>query len=306
MSSLSCGIVGLPNSGKSTLFNALLKRQIAQIAEYPYTTIEPNIGVVEVPDERLDKISQNLGIAKKVPAAIEFIDIAGLVKGAHKGEGLGNQFLAHIREVDAVLHVVRAFQNPKVTHVHGEINPAEDAEVVNLELELAGIKKPAIYILNVSEDQIGKQSTVDSLQQKIKAVVGSRSAVSIICAKLEAELADLLPKEQQEYLKELGIVQSGLDQVILSSYKLLDLVTFFTVAGGAQAQAWPVKTGTKMINAAEVVHTDFARNFIKAEVISWDKLVAAGSWLQAREKGLLKIAGRDEIVADGDVIEFKI
>ena len=295
------GIVGLPNSGKSTLFNALLKRQVAQVAEYPYTTIEPNIGVVEVPDKRLLLIADCLSITKIVPAAIQFIDIAGLIKGASQGEGLGNQFLGHIREVDAILHVVRAFDpstrfarsGQAIPHVMGDVNPVRDIEVVNLELELAGIKKPTVYVLNVSENDLKKDFDLPFPYIKI-------------CAKLEAELSELPEVEQKAYLKELGIAESSLNQVILASYKLLNLITFFTVAGGVQVQAWPVKTGTKMIEAAQIVHTDFAQNFIKAEIIPWDKLVEAGSWQGAKEKGLLKIAGRDEEVADGDVIEFKI
>lgn len=202
--------------------------------------------------------------------------------------------MAHIREVDAILHVARAFQNDKVPHVHNKINPAQDIEVVNLELELAGIKKPTIYVLNVSEQDLGK---VEAEIDGIKAIP--------IAAKLEAEIGELEVSEQQKWWEELG-VSSGLDRVIKASYQLLNLITFFTVAGGVQAQAWPVKTGTKMIEAAQIVHTDFAANFIKAEVISWDKLVEVGGLAAAREKGLIKTSGRDEEVSDGDVIEFKI
>ena len=322
--SLSCGIVGLPNSGKSTLFNALLKRQVAQVAEYPYTTIEPNVGVVEVPDKRLSLLANSLSIQKIVPAAIKFIDIAGLIKGAHAGEGLGNQFLAHIREVDAILHVVRAFENSKVPHVAGKVDPKEDIEIVNLELEFAEIKKPTIYVLNVGESQL----TGGSVNQLIEQInQETRQPVIPVCAKLEAELSDLSDEEQREYLKEIGINQSSLDQVISSSYKLLDLVTFFTIAGGKsasvdsasaaasakeaasagprQVQAWPVKVGTKMIEAAEIVHSDFARGFITAEVCNFSKLVEAKSWHNAREKGWLHTAGRDEVVKDGEVVEFK-
>ena len=322
--SLSCGIVGLPNSGKSTLFNALLKRQVAQVAEYPYTTIEPNVGVVEVPDKRLSLLANSLSIQKIVPAAIKFIDLAGLIKGAHAGEGLGNQFLAHIREVNAILHVVRAFTNPNVTHIHGKVNSKEDIEVVDLELELADIKKPTIYVLNVDESQL----TGESVNQLIKQIEQTTSQPVIpVCAKLEAELSDLSEEEQKEYLKEIGINQSSLDQVISSSYKLLDLVTFFTIAGGKfasadsasaaasakeaasagprQVQAWPVKVGTKMIEAAGIVHTDFAKGFITAEVCDWQKLVEAGGWHNAKEKGLVHFAGRDEVVKDGEVVEFK-
>ena len=311
--SLSVGIVGLPNCGKSTLFNALLKRQIAQVAEYPYTTIEPNVGVVEVPDDCLKAITRMIAEEKNktlmgadlkiVPAAIKFIDIAGLIKGAHQGEGLGNQFLAHIREVDAILHVVRAFTNPNVTHVHGKINPKEDIEVVDLELELGGIKKPTIYVLNVDERSI--TSTTGT-----KGITGlEQDAVVIpICAKLEAELSELPEDEQKTYLKEVGIdpsTGSGLSQVIKESYKLLDLITFFTIAGGKMVQAWPIKKGSKMIEAAEKVHTDFAKGFITAEVIRWDKLIEVDSWHVAKEKGLIHLAGRDEEINDGDVIEFK-
>ena len=296
---LSVGIVGLPNSGKSTLFNALLKRQIAQVAEYPYTTIEPNVGVVEVPDRRLTLIAERLSLSKMVPAAIKFIDIAGLIKGASQGEGLGNQFLAHIREVDAILHVVRAFDpsigsGQAIPHVMGTVDPTRDVEVVNLELELAGIKKPTIYVLNVDEKSMG---SIEGLK---------RDAVIIpICAKLEAELSELSDEDQKAYLKELGTEGSGLDQVIVASYKLLNLITFFTVVGGSMAQAWPVKEGTTMIEAAQVVHSDFAHGFIAAETINWQRLVESEGWHAAHEKGLIHLAGRDEKVVDGEVIEFK-
>ena len=308
--SLSIGIVGLPNSGKSTLFNAVLKRQIAQVAEYPYTTIEPNIGVVEVPDKRLSLLATSLSIQKIVPAAIRFIDIAGLVKGAHQGEGLGNQFLAHIREVDAILQVVRAFENSQVPHVAGKVDPREDIEIVNLELELAEIKKPTIYVLNMDEKSITESAGIKSIRELIfdkskSKGLGQDGVVIPVCAKLEAELSDLSEEEQKAYLKEVGIEKSGLDQVISASYKLLDLITFFTIAGGKMVQAWPVKVGTKMIEAAEIVHSDFARGFITAEVCDWQKLVEVGSWHEAREKGLIHFAGRDEIAKDGEVVEFK-
>src|SRR4030042_4214133 len=300
---LAVGIVGLPNVGKSTLFNALLKRQIAQVAEYPYTTIEPNVGVVEVPDERLDKIAEILSIKKIVPAAVTFIDIAGLIKNAHKGEGLGNQFLAKIREVDAILHVVRAFENPKVIHVHNKIDSKENVEIVNLELELADIKKPTIYVLNVDEKSI-------TSTKSITGITGLEQDALIIpiCAKLEAELSELSEEEQKAYLKEIGVKQLGLDYVIKESYKLLNLITFFTIVGGKMAQAWPIKKGSKIIEAAEMVHCDFARGFITSEVVNWNKLVEAarlpsprreafggqGSWLVGKEKGPIHLAGRDE------------
>lgn len=282
----------MPNSGKSTLFNALLKRQIAQVAQYPYTTIEPNVGVVEVPDERLIKISQAVVIGKIVPAAIRFIDIAGLIKGAHKGEGLGNQFLAHIRETEAILHVIRAFENPNVTHVHGKIDPKEDIEIVNLELELGGIKKPMIYVLNVAEQDLSRDFNLPFDHLKI-------------CAKLEAELSDLSEAEQKQYLAEFGIEKSGLDQVIAKSYRLLGLITFFTIAGGKMVQAWPVKEQATMIEVAGLVHTDMARGFIAAEVIDWQKLAEVGSWQAAKAKGKVSTIGKSDQIKDGMVVEFK-
>src|SRR3989344_30273 len=301
--SLSVGIVGLPNSGKSTLFNALLKRQIAKVAEYPYTTIEPNVGAVEVPDERLDKITSIANINKKVPASVKFIDIAGLIKNAHKGEGLGNQFLGHIREADAVVHILRAFQNEKVSHVNNKIDPIKDVEDINFELEMAGIKKPTIYVLNVSESDLKQDFNLPFKHVKVSA-------------KLEAELSDLSGSEQKDFLRELDIEKSGLDQVIAGSYKLLNLITFFTIAGGKQAQAWPIKNGANIIDAANLVHTDFSKKFIKAEVVSFDEFVNVGGlaprslgvvgWKGARANGKSRLGGRDYIVQDGDVIEFKI
>lgn len=296
--SLSVGIVGLPNSGKSTLFNALLSRQIAQVAEYPFTTIEPNTGVVEVPDERLNKLAELIKPEKVVPAAVKFIDIAGLVKGAHQGEGLGNKFLGHIREVDAILHIVRAFNNPSVSHVHGKIDPPTDIEIVNLELELGEIKKPMIYVLNISEDQIAKEA---------KALFPAlKEEVIPVCAKLEMDLAELSPEERREYLVELGIKESGLDKVIKSAYKLLGLITFFTIKGGKQVQAWPIKEGSTALDAAGLVHTDFAKGFVKAEVIGVNELLEIGGWKEAQEKGKIRLEGKDYEVCDGEVIEFKV
>jgi small GTP-binding protein len=290
--SLKIGIVGLPNAGKSTLFNALLQRQIATVAEYPFTTIKPNVGVVQVPDERLEAISKATGIEKKVPAAIEFIDIAGLIKDAHKGEGLGNQFLGHIREVDAVLHLVRSFHNPNVQHESGTPDPEKDTKIIEKELELADIVKPAMYVVNADEKDIASSE------------VPITGAVKI-SAKLEAELSELSPKEAKEYLAELGVESSGIEKVIKLCYELLDLITFYTIAGGKQAQAWPVKKGTKAADAAGIVHTDMQQGFIKAEVVNWEKLVGAGSWKVAAEKGLIRLEGKDQEINDGDVIEFK-
>ena len=298
--SLSVGIVGLPNSGKSTLFNALLKRQVAQVGEYPYTTIEPNVGVVEVPDERLEKISASTGIEKIVPAAVKFVDIAGLIKGASKGEGLGNQFLGHIREVDAILHVVRLFENHNVSHIGGKIDPKEDIEVVDLELELGGIKKPTIYVLNVSENQL------NDLPNNLKTL--SPYNPVLICAKLEAELSELSEAEQKEYLAELGVdpsTGSGLDKVIKEAYGFLDLITFFTVAHDKQVQAWPLRRGETALSASSLVHADFSKNFIKAEVIGWQELVKASGFQKAKDDGLVRLEGKGYIVADGDVVLFK-
>ncbi len=287
---LSCGIVGLPNVGKSTLFNALLARNIASVASYPFTTIEPHEGVVAVPDEKLEKLSQIVKPEKTTPATVTFIDIAGLVKNANQGEGLGNQFLAKIREVDAIVQVVRGFKNEDVVHVHGKINPKEDIEVVNLELKLGGIKKPTIYVLNISENQLNEE----------------REGMITICAKLEMELWQLNEEERKDYLIELGVKELGLEKLIKEAYKILDLITFYTIKGGREVRAWPLKKGSTVLAAAAKVHTDFAKYFIKAEVVSWDRLVEAGSWHNASERGWLKIAGKDEKIQDGEVIEFRI
>ncbi len=289
---LKIGIVGLPNSGKSTLFNALLQRQIADVAEYPFTTIEPNVGVVQVPDERLEAISKATGIEKRVPTAIEFIDIAGLVKGAHVGEGLGNQFLGHIREVAAVLHLVRSFHNPNVAHQEDSPNPERDIEIIEEELQHADIEKPAIYVVNVDEKDLATPE------------IPIAGAVKI-SAKLENELCQLPPSEAKDYLKELKVSESGLEKIIKLCYSLLDLVTFFTIVGGKQVQAWPVKKGTDVFDAAGLVHTDMQKGFINAHVIPWKDLTESGGWKLAAEKGLVKTEGRNSKITDGDVAEFK-
>jgi small GTP-binding protein len=300
---LQVGIVGLPNSGKSTLFNALLQRQIADVAEYPFTTIEPNVGVVEVPDERLQAISKATGIEKRVPAAIEFIDIAGLVKGAHEGEGLGNQFLGHIREVDAILHLVRSFHNPNVAHQEGGPNPERDVEIVEEELKHAGIEKPAIYVVNASEKDLANPE------------IPITGAVKI-SAKLESELSELPTGEAKEYLKELKVTESGLEKVIKLCYSLLGLVTFFTIAKGKssfakasegprQVQAWPLRAGATALSASGLVHTDMEKGFINAHAIPWKDLTVSGGWKKAAEKGLVKTQGRESKINDGDVVEFK-
>jgi small GTP-binding protein len=280
--SLSIGIVGLPNVGKSTLFNALAKGHQAKVADYPFTTIEPNVGMVEVPDERLAKLGVNLGVKKIIPATIKFIDIAGLVKNAHKGEGLGNQFLGHIREVDAVIHVLDGFSK--------DAKPDEAKEIVNIELELAGIKKPTLYVLNVKEQDINKKRDSDTI---------------ILSAKIEEELTDLSGNEAKQYLETYGLAQSGLVRLIQGSYKLLRLITFYTLIPHQQVQAWPILSDTKAPQAAGQVHTDMERGFIAADVCGYINLIDAGGWQEAREKGKLRTEGKDYIMADGDIVHFK-
>lgn len=329
--SLQVGIVGLPNAGKSTLFNALASRRLAETAPRPFTTIDPHEAAIPVPDDDLDRLwkliqgdpSTSLRTARpeKVPADVTFIDIAGLVKGAHKGEGLGNQFLAKIREVDVIVHIVRAFKDPKVSHQHPTHEPGsekqvlEDIEIVNLELELGGIeKKPTIYVLNIDEQEI-KSELVNRLIKLIEKRFGG-STVSI-SAKLEEELIDLNQEERKDYLKELGVKESGLERLIRKAYELLDLTTFYTIkpssakasegrGGGTIVTAWSIKKGSSAIEAAGHVHTDFAKNFIKAEVIGVDKLLAVNSWKVAKEKGKIRLEGKDYKVKDKDVIEFKV
>jgi len=365
--SFSIGIVGLPNVGKSTLFKALTKKQV-DISNYPFCTINPNVGVVAVPDERLDNLTSLLKPEKVIPTAIEFVDIAGLVKDAHKGEGLGNQFLSHIREVKAIVQVIRDFQDPNVAHIAGKVNPQSDIETVNMELifadlatldkRLADVKpkaktgekearevlpvlekiktaleagrlaieveltheeqelvkdlhlltlKPVLYVLNVSENTFpGSPESSDSGQPRSEDLgvpVGGAFVIEI-SAKLEAELADLSEKEANEYRKEAGAIESGLDKLIKASYQLLDLVTFFTTQSNI-LQAWTVKRGAKAPEAAGVIHTDFSEGFIKAEVINWQDLVKVGGEHQAREKGLLRVEGKVYVVQDGDVIHFR-
>lgn len=305
--SLSVGIVGLPNAGKSTLFNALAARRLAETAARPFTTIEPHEAVVPVPDGDLGKLSALVKPEETVPATVTFIDIAGLVKGAHKGEGLGNQFLGKIREVDVIVHIVRAFFDPGVAHQHPAHEPGslaqimEDIEIVNLELELGGvIKKAVIYVLNVSEDKIDDVSLMAEVEKKFK-----EKAVTI-GAKLEEELIDFDESERRAYLKEAGVTETGLERLVLHAYQLLDLITFYTIKGGKEVHAWSIKKGNSALEAAEKVHTDFAKNFIKAEVIEADKLLEVGSWKEARETGKIRLEGRDYIVQERDVIEFKV
>jgi len=269
--SLSVGIVGIPNAGKSTLFNALLQRRIADVADYPFTTIEPNTGVVEVPDERLKKLSQVLGITKVIPAPIKFIDIAGLVKGAHKGEGLGNQFLSHIRETNAIIHVIRDFEEKSIPHYYGSIDPQRDKEIIDLELELGGIKKPILYVLNISKEKI-KESAKKATPEFI-----------VICA-------------------ETG---EGVEQLIKKAYQLLGLIVFYTIKGGKEVRAWPLREGETASDAAEEVHTDMAKGFIKIEIINWRDLVSLGSWTKVKKAGKIRVEGKDYQVQDGEVLEIK-
>jgi GTP-binding protein YchF len=337
---MKVGIVGLPNAGKSTFFNALT-RAGAQSAEYPFTTVEPNIAIVRVPDERLERIGEVLGIAQRVPEQIEFVDIAGLVRGAHEGEGLGNRFLGHIRDVDAVLHVVRSFDNPQVAHPHGESDPVADLETVEAELLLADLEtaerrldaaekdarsndkaavreaeqwratvaalqegrpappeaglltsKPAVVVANVSEG--------DRLPDALVA----RGAVAV-CARDEAELAELEPDEATAMRAELGLEGDALDRVVQAAYDLLGLITFFTAVGGTEVRARSLPSGGTALDAAGRVHTDMASGFVRAEVIGWSDLVEAGSFAHARERAQLRTEGRDYVVADGDVLTIR-
>ena len=264
--SLSVGIVGLPNSGKSTLFNTLLKRQVALVATYPFTTIKPNVGVVTVPDERLARLGKLVGAEKVVPAAVKFIDIAGLVKNAHQGEGLGNQFLAKIREVEAIVHLVRGFKDASVAHYYGSVDPQRDKEIVDLELALAEIKKPTLYVLNIAEG------------------VGEKKG---------------------EFLTVNAKTGQGVDKLIGATYKLLGLITFYSLKGGKEVTAWSLRRGATALEAAGRVHSDMAKGFIKAEVVSFFDLAAIGGWLQAKQKGKVRLEGKGYCLQDGDVIEFK-
>lgn len=302
--------MGLPNVGKSTLFNALLKRQVAYVANYPFATIEPNVGVVPVPDSRLAILADVVKTAKIVPATVKFVDIAGLVKGASEGAGLGNKFLSHIREVDAICHVVRAFGDENVIR-EGSTDPKSDYEIVRMELELADLQAKE----KRAEKKKGVEEPLPLITDKPEIVVYNVDEKDLagmpddgkiyICAKLEDELAALGEAEAKEYLNQLDLTQSGLEKLITKAFDVLGLQTFLT-AGEIEARAWTIKKSMKAPQAAGVIHTDFEKHFIKADVINWEEFVKAKGWTKARELGKVRIEGRDYVMKEGDVVEFKV
>lgn len=360
---LKAGIVGLPNVGKSTLFNAITKKNILA-ANFPFATIEPNVGVVTVPDRRLDVLNKMYEPKSLVPTTFEFTDIAGLVKGASKGEGLGNKFLSHIREVDAICEVVRCFEDGNITHVTGSIDPIRDVEIINLELILADLEivenrldkigrkaklandkeskmevsvlekvkdvlisnkparsleldedeirilkafnlltiKPIIYVANVNEDEIISEN--DYVKKLREFALSEGAKVVVICAKIEAELSELEDDEKQEFLKEMGIEESGLDKLIKESYSLLGLSTFLT-SGTDEVRAWTFKNGMKAPECAGIIHTDFQKGFIKAEVMSFSDLEQYGTELKVKEAGRMRLEGKEYVMQDGDICYFR-
>lgn len=319
--SLSIGIVGLPNVGKSTLFNALTKKSVL-VANYPFATIDPSVGVVAVPDERREKLAQFSNSKKDVPAAVEFVDIAGLVKGASEGEGLGNQFLSHIREVDAIAHVVRIFDNPNITHVDAQVDPLRDIELINTELELADIdkeekrkkpgtveipklsQKPMLYVLNKETNGHNLDEMNDGRWERLMEFFAKNNAKYVVVdAGVESELRELGSEDKVSFRQEYGIFDDGINALIRAGYDLLRLISFFTT-GEDETRAWTIKNGSTGPVAGAAIHSDFRDKFIRAEVIMWDKLLEAGSRAAAREKGLIRTEGKEYVVKDGDVIEF--
>ena len=362
---MKLGIVGLPNVGKSTLFNSLTKAG-AESANYPFCTIDPNVGIVTVPDERLKQLGELYHSKKVTPAVIEFVDIAGLVKGASKGEGLGNQFLSNIREVDAVVHVVRCFEDANVVHVDGSVNPMRDIETINLELIFSDIEilerryakavkgarndkslakevalierlkahlednklaksfepadedeeallisynlltyKPVIFAANVSEEDLADDAASNAYVQEVREFAKENdSEVFVICAQIEQEIAELDEDEKQEFLEDLGLKESGLEKLIKASYSLLGLISYLT-SGEDETRAWTIRKGTKAPQAAGKIHTDFERGFIRAEVVNYQDLLDCKTYAAAKEKGLVRLEGKEYIVKDGDVILFR-
>jgi hypothetical protein len=332
--SLSVGIVGLPNVGKSTLFNALLKKQQAYVANFPFATIEPNIGIVPVPDDRLKKLAEVTKVAEnmaslppEVPATVEFKDIAGLIEGASKGEGLGNKFLTHIRETDAICYVLRAFSDPDVIK-QGVKDPKSDFEILKIELQLSDeemvarasakasagkqtsteslplfSKKPFLVVLNVDENDLKRSGEIE--EQYAKELSVDKDQIVVISAKTESELSELSEEDQKAYLKDLGVDTSGLERLIQKAFKTLGLITFLT-AGEKEVRAWTIKSGTNAQEAAGVIHTDFIKNFIKADVVDFNDFIGTGGWKACRDAGKVRSEGRDYIMKDGEVVEFKI